>query len=300
LPTSLIMQTVGSISLPHPEVMIPLQLVLPDNSSASFFYELMIPIITILFISRYVFLRFMNTFHLRSIFPNIELKHEKEFWGSVFYVLAITASLAIGEYTTGFESWRSDYEQCFRGWPHEQFHSNGLKFYFTFCMSFYIYSLLLLWFEEKKKDTTAMVLHHIVTMITVGLSGWIQHYRIGVCIMMLFDVCDIALELAKLANKIKEEAVSFACFVVFFALWIRNRLYLFPVYIMPTIYNGEIISNHEIPFHKVHVVVIGIIFALQVYWSYYIVRKLMSYGKNGYKKAGGDPRDEKDDISNTQ
>jgi len=236
----------------------------------------------------------MNSFPLRKLFPKIEEKHQKEFWSSVFYVIAVSLSVVLGEITTGFEPWRNDFILCYTGWPHEQTHSFGLKFYFTFCMSFYLYSLILICFvEEKKKDTFAMVLHHVVTMITVGLSGWIQHYRIGVCIMLLFDVCDIALELAKLANKIKEEALSFACFVVFFVFWIRNRLYLFPVYILPTIFNAETLSNHEIPFHKVHVAVVSIIFGLQVYWSYFIVKKLLSYRKNGYQKAGGDPRDDK-------
>jgi len=176
--------------------------------------------------------------------------------------LAIALSVLIGEYTTGFEPWRNDFVLCFKGWPLEQNHSIGLKFYFTFCVSFYTYSLILLCFEEKKKDTFAMVLHHIATLITIGLSGWIQHYRIGVCIMLLFDVCDIALELAKLFNKIKEEVLSFASFVVFVALWVRNRLYLFPVYIVPTIVNGETLSNREIPYHKLHVVIIIVIFCI--------------------------------------
>jgi len=256
-----------------------------------FLYHYMVPMVATLFASRYFFLKTMSNLSPRKIFTQMEQKHEREFWNSVFYVFCIMVSVSLGEWTTGFEPWRTDYVLCYKGWPTEQTHTFGLKFYYSFCIAFYIYSMALLFVEEKKKDFTAMLVHHIATLTTVGMSGYIEHYRIGVCIMLLFDVCDIALEVAKLANKCKEDIASFLAFTTFVALWIRNRLYIFPVYIMPTIVNAEVLSEHPIPYWALHVCIVFLIFFLQVYWTYFIIRKLITLAKLGFRKGGEDPRE---------
>jgi len=257
-----------------------------------FLYHYIIPFICVLFGSRYAFLHSVRRISLKKAFPLMETKHEKEFWSSLFYVLCLITAVTFGEMTTGSEPWRTDYVLCYVGWPSQQVHSYGIKLYYTFCFSFYMYSLILLFVEEKKKDFFAMALHHIVTMITIFLSGYVEHYRIGVCIMMLFDYCDIALEVAKLFNKTKEDTACILTFTAFVILWTRNRLYLYPFYILPSVVNAEVLSNHEVPYHKVHIGILSIIFFLQLYWSYFIVKKLVTLSKTGIKNTGGDPRDE--------
>jgi len=260
-----------------------------------FHYHYMIPLMLSFVVSKSLFLRFTRNISPRKFFKTMEAKHERDFWGSVFYVLCLIISVSVGETFTGSEGWRSDYVDCYRGWPHEQVHTWGVKFYYTFCLSFYLYSVMsLCFFEDKKKDFVAMVLHHLITIVTVFLSGTIEHYRIGVVIMLLFDACDIALELAKIFNKCKEDVGSIIAFSVFVVLWVRNRLYLFPLYIVPSIVNAEVLSEHEIPYHKLHVGIIITLFLLNIYWTVFIVKKMLGMLKGGLGSFNkGDPRDEK-------
>jgi len=138
-----------------------------------------------------------------------------------------------------------------------------------------------------------MMLHHVVTIATVGMSGYIQHYRIGIVIMLMFDSCDIALEFAKVFGRCKEDFLSFCSFVVFLLLWVRNRLFYFPFYIIPSIVNAEVLSDHKIPYHKVHVGIVAILCVLNIYWTYFIIRKLIGYVTKGIKKNASDPRENK-------
>jgi len=264
-----------------------------DWKSKPFIYEYMMPLIILFILGRYSFIYIMQfpLISLRNIFKSLEKEKEKDVLLSLYYVLCLVASVSLGEYATSQEIWRVDYYYCYRGWPENQVHTYELKFYYTFCVSFYLYSIVMLFFEEKKKDFIAMILHHIFTITTVYLAGAIQHYRIGIVIMLLFDACDIALEIAKIFSKCKEDFIATCSFAVFFLLWIRNRLYIFPIYIVPSIFNAQILSEHEIPLHKLHVFIIIVILALQIYWTYFIMRKLTNLMKVGMKS--GDPREEK-------
>jgi len=260
-----------------------------SNADNSFLYHLMIPLVLSFGFGRIALHKAINTFSSQTK----TLHQQHEMWNSIYYVSCLILSLTIGEIFTRDESWRFNFVNCYKGWPHDQVHTWGVKFYYTFCLSFYLYSFVWLFFEEKKKDFVAMLLHHLVTIVTVALSGYIQHYRVGIVIMLLFDACDVALEFAKLFAKCKEDFLSFCSFVIFLVLWIRNRLYYFPIYIIPSIVNAEVLSNHEIPYHKLHVLIVIVLFALNVYWSYFIYRKLKGYIRNGIKKDNVDPRDGK-------
>eukprot|EP01114_Cavostelium_apophysatum_P009230 TRINITY_DN22332_c0_g1_i2.p1 TRINITY_DN22332_c0_g1~~TRINITY_DN22332_c0_g1_i2.p1 ORF type:complete len:152 (+),score=14.83 TRINITY_DN22332_c0_g1_i2:422-877(+) len=147
-------------------------------------------------------------------------------------------------------------------------------------------------FENRKKDFVAMFVHHCITLVTLFLAGYIECYRMPIVIMLLFDQCDVVLEVAKLFNKCKEDLLATGTFAFFVLVWMRNRLYYYPRYIIPMCMNAEVVSGHEIPYHKVHIGIILMLCVLNIYWSYFIIRKLIvTLGKNGM--ASGDPREDK-------
>jgi len=203
-----------------PLPVIPLDFQLSNGST--FYYELVLPLVCTFIFCRYVFAQTLMAIGVRKIFKFMEEKHEKEFVFSVFYVLCIIASVTIGEMATHNELFRIDYDHTLIGWPGKQYHSPALRFYFTYCISFYIYSLLLLSFiEEKKKDFTAMFLHHVVTIVTVTLSSYIESPRMAILVMLLFDACDIALESAKNFYKSKRR---WSCYFFIHLLhWIVDK-----------------------------------------------------------------------------
>lgn len=65
--------------------------------------------------------------------------------------------------------------------------------------AYYIQAIpsVFLW-DTKRKDRVEMTIHHVVTIILILYSFTVNFTRIGVMIMLLHDVCDIFMEIAKL------------------------------------------------------------------------------------------------------
>lgn len=264
----------------------------PDEGKSVFFMSWIIPMIVLFFLGKYFFCQFMASISLRKIFKSMEPRHEEDFVKSLYFTLCIIMSVSIGEYSTRSEIWRSEFEHCFIGFD-QHVHSWSLKFYYTFSLAFYSYSgISLAFFEVKKKDHFAMCLHHVITCTTIFLSGLANFPRIGAVILLLFDVCDIFLESAKLFIKAKEEVPATFFFVIFAALWGYNRLYIFPTYVIPVTIKADVLSRSVIPYHMLHITIMVTLFVLNVYWSYFIVKKLVGLKKNGCKKECDDPREQ--------
>jgi len=139
---------------------IPLDFQLSNGST--FYYELVLPFVCTFFFCRYLFSQMLFTIGVRKIFKFMEAKHEKDFVFSLFYVLCIIASVTIGEMSTHNELFRTDYDHTLIGWPGKQYHSSSLRFYFTYCISFYLYSLLIIIFVEEKKKTLRQCVYIIL------------------------------------------------------------------------------------------------------------------------------------------
>jgi hypothetical protein len=74
---------------------------------------------------------------------------------------------------------------------------------------------------------------------------------------------------------------STAFFVLFVAAWVKFRLFNYPLYVVSAIFNADVISEHVIPYHFGFKLFITTIFVLQIYWSYFIYRKLITVMKQG-------------------
>jgi hypothetical protein len=208
---------------------------------------------------------------------------------SIFYTATMVFSVSFGEFASRNAEWKQDYEQCFKGFPHEL--DPYLKAYYTFCLGFYIFWMYCVIFvDERKKDHVAMVLHHVVTMVVILLSALGGTQRIGVVIMLSFDVCDILLESAKICNRSKLHNSAATFFVFFVIFWTKNRVINYPQMVWVA-WIGEDLAGSRIAFHTSSVNLLVIILLLQYYWSYFIVKKIGQMWSKGIT-AGEDPRDE--------
>lgn len=88
--------------------------------------------------------------------------------------------------------------------------------------------MLLLGLEVARKDFTELICHHIVTIILVALSYAINYTRVGNAVFLTMDSSDVFLALAKLLNYgPRTKKMSEPAFVIFIAVWIYTRHYLF-------------------------------------------------------------------------
>jgi len=196
-----------------------------DSIEIGFSLQNVVIVIGFLFIARVLF----KSFGPLLISSEIGAETRRNIVDSIFYVFTLVLSVCFGEYFTREEVWRQDYDHCFIGFPNRQNINWGLQAYYVYGISFYTFSCICLFIDEKKKDFSAMLLHHIVTILLILVSGMGGMLRIGAVIMISFDKSDILLETAKICNRLKLHNSAATFFVMFVASWIKYRVYEYPL-----------------------------------------------------------------------
>ncbi len=107
-----------------------------------------------------------------------------------------------------------------------------LHLYYIMAMSYYGYSSFSIFFEPKMKDRNEMLLHHGVTL-SLLVSSFIGNVtKYGLAILILHDIADPLMEIAKLCFYNKLKILSNIFFVIFASTFIYTRVYIFPRYII--------------------------------------------------------------------
>jgi len=257
------------------------------SSTIGFSLPNVVIVIGFLFILRTLFKKVGIWF----ISAEIGLERRRNVVDSIFYVSTLLFSVVFGEYFTGQELWRHDYDHCFVGFPNRQENNWGLEAYYVYGIAFYTFSFLCLFLDEKKKDFNAMILHHIVTILLILVSGLGGMHRIGAVIMISFDKSDILLESAKICNRLKLHNSAAVFFVLFVISWIIYRVYDYPRYVLSSVFRAQQLSDSPVPQYEFCVVSLCVIYLLQIYWSWFIIKKLITMYKKGIT-AGEDPRED--------
>ena len=210
---------------------------------------------------------------------------------SCWKMTAFGGMTALGAAVVWDAPWLTDTRQFWAGctdFPCN--HPSGwlLRCQYSAAMGFYIYSIPSLFFwETRRKDFLENFVHHLVTLFLIVYSHYVNFMRVGGVVLLLHDVCDIWLEVAKLGQYANSEAFSTAMFVVFLLVWIAMRLVYFPLWVInSTLY--EVITEvadkvPHIPREPHYSLFNGMLITLLVlhaYWTFLIfkvvVRKLSS------------------------
>ncbi|KAI0772573.1 longevity assurance proteins LAG1/LAC1 [Irpex lacteus] len=102
-----------------------------------------------------------------------------------------------------------------------------LKFYYLTQSAFYLHQILVINAEAPRKDHWQMMTHHVITVVLMLGSYFYNFTRIGVLIMMLMDLCDIFLPLAKMLRYLGFSTLCDLTFVLFMGSWLVTRHFLF-------------------------------------------------------------------------
>lgn len=106
------------------------------------------------------------------------------------------------------------------------------KIYYFYEISFYMTELITIFYEPKKKDFFQMVAHHITTLFLMYLSFDIRYIHFGVVILLLHDISDPLLELAKVEHYVKKDSIANTTIFIFTAVFIVSRLFIYPRFIV--------------------------------------------------------------------
>jgi len=212
-------------------------------------------------------------------------KFEESCWKFVYYTLAAVYGLF-------FISWESFIRKPYEVYPN--YTPTKVYWYYMVQISFYVWMSVCLIWDVRRKDFKQMACHHGVTLGLMLLSYSWQLTNIGALILLLSDIADPFLEMAKMLNYLKKEPASTITFAMFFLSFVGVRLIIFPAYaIYPSLVQTYPLAQYVgVPYvyYSANGLLI-ILFGLNAFWSYLIVRVLVR------TLRGSDLKDDRSDES---
>jgi len=190
-----------------------------------------------------------------------------KFTESQWKFFCYTSFVVIGYFSVAVEPWFTDTRQYWTDWPHQPM-TVGMKLLYAAEAAYYLSSIamLALW-EVPRKDQNVMMLHHFLTVVLIGLSYQFHFQRSACVIMLLHDVNDVLMEVAKSLNYCQLEAAATAVFAAFIACWAALRIFCFPFFILySTIFEVQEVLGYKPPCYYVINGGFLILYCIHLYW----------------------------------
>ncbi|KAK3937610.1 TLC domain-containing protein [Diplogelasinospora grovesii] len=137
---------------------------------------------------------------------------------SVFWTLGMYIYCNSPYYMNLHELWTA--------WPDREV-SGVMKGYMLAQLAFWLQQILVINIEERRKDHWQMFTHHIITISLIYASYRYHHTRIGNLILVLMDVVDLFLPLAKCLKYLGYTTLCDCMFGVFMVSWFIARHVLY-------------------------------------------------------------------------
>ncbi|CAD5113401.1 DgyrCDS2573 [Dimorphilus gyrociliatus] len=131
--------------------------------------------------------------------------------------------------------------------------------------------------DVKRKDFMEMLSHHMATIALLVLSFVSNFVRIGALILVVHDTVDWWMEGAKLAKYTGYSKLTDALFIIFTIIWAITRLFIYPFYILYSVYFDVIDIVGGFPMHKIFSILLTFLQVLHIYWFYLICKMIYKY-----------------------
>ena len=194
---------------------------------------------------------------------NVRRKFHENLWYSVWHTLSFLVNLWILLNSAWFKPLflYLDYEQLYRDYESHELEPPVRLFYLV-SLGFWTSCLLFLGIETIRKDALQMLIHHIVTVTLIGVSFLSNYHRFGLVVLILHDVVDIFLYIAKCFTYKKIRLGSDVFFAVFAVVFLIARLILFPVYCLIPAY----ITSRLDPVACFSATLLTALYCLHIFW----------------------------------
>lgn len=210
-----------------------------------------------------------------------QLKHRISLWKSFYY----TALVAIGCCALAGEDWIFD---CRLYGLRYEIVPFIFRLYYFISIAYYLNESISIFVEPKKKDRNQMVMHHIATLLLMGISYAHGLVRYGILVLFVHDISDPFLELAKSVLALKKRRIANALFVGFMLTFFFFRLVIYPYFlVMPATKN--LLQEGLRAWSITIMLMLNFLVLAHIIWGYLIVRvlwKIIMYDK------ADDPRSE--------
>ncbi|CAG7732236.1 unnamed protein product, partial [Allacma fusca] len=141
------------------------------------------------------------------------------------------SSVLIGLIVLWDKPWFWDRNHCWYDYPHHEV-SSGIWWYYMLASAFYWSLMLSQFFDAHRKDFWEMFIHHVTTLFLLGFSWTCNLTRVGTLVLLVHDIADPFLEIAKMAKYANFSRLCWVLFVVFSVMFLATRLWIYPIYIL--------------------------------------------------------------------
>ena len=152
-------------------------------------------------------------------------------------------------------------------------HSVALRHICALQIAYYVSASVLLLWEVSRKDQAMMMVHHCATIVLTGACYACDYTRAGVAIMLLHDINDVIMELAKICSYTRRHLAANALFVLFIVTWVALRMVAFPaVIIRSTMWEVLEVLGFPPPCYRLINTLFCLLYCIHVYWFFLILR----------------------------
>ncbi|KAK7984633.1 hypothetical protein PG990_013399 [Apiospora arundinis] len=128
----------------------------------------------------------------------------------------------LGWYIYSTSPYYLNMQELFTNWPIREL-SGVSKAYFLAQWAFWLQQVLVINIEERRKDHWQMLTHHFVTIALISCAYYYHQTRVGNLILVLMDLVDIFLPLAKCFKYLGFTTTPDVLFGVFMVTWFFTR-----------------------------------------------------------------------------
>ena len=203
---------------------------------------------------------------------SVRRKFHENLWYSLWHSFSFVVNAWILVNSTWFKplimNW--DHQVLRHEYETHAFEPYSRMFYLV-SLAFWTSCLFFLGIETVRKDFFQMLMHHIVTVTLIGMSFVFNFHRFGLVVLLLHDVVDIFLYIAKCCMYKKHRVGSDIFFAVFATFFLIARLILLPIYCLIPGY----IFSRQVPVAMFLAVLLTFLYCLHIFWWLMIWRLIV-------------------------
>ncbi|CAA19018.2 sphingosine N-acyltransferase Lac1 [Schizosaccharomyces pombe] len=173
------------------------------------------------FIMQEIIARIGRHFNIRA--PAKLRRFEEQAYTCLYFTVMGSWGLYVMKQTP---MWFFNTDAFWEEYPHF-YHVGSFKAFYLIEAAYWIQQalVLILQLEKPRKDFKELVVHHIITLLLIGLSYYFHFTWIGLAVFITMDTSDIWLALSKCLNYVNT-VIVYPIFVIFVFVWIYMRHYL--------------------------------------------------------------------------
>jgi hypothetical protein len=203
------------------------------------------------------------------------LKTRRKFTESIFKLIMYGALWTTTFISTSKEPWFYDMKIVWENPPFLQPMAEIYHWIYVIQDGLYFHFLVFQFLDTKRSDFWEMFIHHLCTIYLVSYSYLSNKMRIGIWVLLVHDLSDVFLELAKLTKYMDLKVLPDIIFVLFALSFLVTRLIIFPGRVIHSCF-ADYWETSEKGFHSL-VYFLCVLVCLHCYWMFLILRMIYKF-----------------------